>query len=70
VPEEDIDKRYYERPYYIGPDGKGGGEAFAVIRHEGQGQGDVSGPARLSLGCRIHGSKVFPRITRRESLCR
>jgi hypothetical protein len=32
VPEEDIDKRYYERPYYIVPDGKGGEEAFAVIR--------------------------------------
>src|SRR5678815_5770557 len=32
VPEEDIDKRYYERPYYIVPDGKSGEEAFAVIR--------------------------------------
>jgi Ku protein len=32
VPEGDIDKRYYERPYYIVPDGKGGEEAFAVIR--------------------------------------
>ena len=28
VPEEEIDKRYYERPYYIVPDGKSGEEAF------------------------------------------
>ena len=27
VPEEEIDKRYYERPYYIVPDGKSGEEA-------------------------------------------
>jgi len=32
VPEEEIDKRYYERPYYIVPDAKSGEEAFAVIR--------------------------------------
>jgi len=32
VPEEDIDERYYERPYYIVPEGRGGEEAFAVIR--------------------------------------
>lgn len=32
VPEDEIDKRYYERPYYIVPDGKSGEEAFAVIR--------------------------------------
>ena len=32
MPEEDIDKRYYERPYYIVPDDKSGEEAFAVIR--------------------------------------
>ena len=32
VPAEEIDKRYYERPYYIVPDGKSGEEAFAVIR--------------------------------------
>ena len=39
VPEEEIDKRYYERPYYIVPDGKSGEEAFArhPRRHEGQG---------------------------------
>src|SRR5678815_4130417 len=32
VPEDEIDKRYYERPYYIVPDDKSGEEAFAVIR--------------------------------------
>jgi Ku protein len=32
VPAQEIDKRYYERPYYIVPDGKSGEEAFAVIR--------------------------------------
>src|SRR5437868_1583472 len=32
VPEEEIDKRYYERSYYIAPDAKSGEEAFAVIR--------------------------------------
>lgn len=32
VPEDEIDKRYYERPYYIVPNDKSGEEAFAVIR--------------------------------------
>jgi DNA end-binding protein Ku len=32
VPEEEIDRRYYEKPYYIVPDGKTGVDAFAVIR--------------------------------------
>jgi Ku protein len=32
VPEEEIDRRYYDKPYYIVPDGKTGVEAFAVIR--------------------------------------
>ena len=31
VPEDEIDKRYYERPYYVVPE-KDGAEAFAVIR--------------------------------------
>jgi non-homologous end joining protein Ku len=33
VPEADIDKRYYERPYYVVPDGKSGEDAYAVIRN-------------------------------------
>jgi Ku protein len=32
VPEDEIDKRYYDKPYYIVPDGKTAEEAFAVIR--------------------------------------
>jgi len=32
VPRADIDKRYLDKPYYIGPDGKAGAEAFVVIR--------------------------------------
>ncbi len=32
VPQSEIDKRYYERPYYVVPDGKGGEDAFVVIR--------------------------------------
>ena len=32
VPTDEIDKRYYDRPYYLTPNGKAGAEAFAVIR--------------------------------------
>jgi len=32
VPQEEIDERYLDRPYYIAPDGKTGADAFAVIR--------------------------------------
>ena len=32
VPAEEIDRRYYDKPYYIAPNGKSGVEAFAVIR--------------------------------------
>jgi DNA end-binding protein Ku len=32
VPRDEIDKRYYDHPYYIAPNGKAGIEAFAVIR--------------------------------------
>jgi len=32
VPVNEIDKRYFERPYYITPRGKVGADAFAVIR--------------------------------------
>jgi len=42
VPEKEIDKRYYERPYYIVPDGKSGEEAFAVIRDAMKDKGRVA----------------------------
>jgi DNA end-binding protein Ku len=32
VPADEIDKRYYERPYYVVPDDKNSEQAFAVIR--------------------------------------
>jgi len=32
VPEDEIDERYLDRPYYIAPNGKSGADAFAVIR--------------------------------------
>src|SRR5262245_20745641 len=32
VPLDEIDRRYFDRPYYIVPDGKAGEDAFAVIR--------------------------------------
>jgi Ku protein len=42
VPEDEIDKRYYDRPYYIVPDGKSGEEAFAVIRDAMKDKGRVA----------------------------
>jgi len=42
VPEEEIDKRYYERPYYIVPDGKSGEEAFGVVRDAMKDKGRVA----------------------------
>ena len=42
VPEEEIDKRYYERPYYIVPDSKSGEEAFGVIRDAMKDKGRVA----------------------------
>jgi DNA end-binding protein Ku len=32
VPLDEIDRRYFDRPYYIVPEGRSGEEAFAVIR--------------------------------------
>ena len=42
MPQEEIDKRYYERPYYIVPDGKSGAEAFSVIRDAMKDKGRVA----------------------------
>jgi DNA end-binding protein Ku len=42
VPEEEIDKRYYERPYYIAPDDNSGEEAFSVIRDAMKDKGRVA----------------------------
>jgi DNA end-binding protein Ku len=53
VPQEEIDKRYYERPYYIVPDGKAGEEAFAVMRDAMKDKGRVA-LARIVFANREH----------------
>jgi Ku protein len=53
VPENDIDKRYYERPYYIAPEDKSGEEAFAVIRDAMKDKGRVA-LARIVFAEREH----------------
>ena len=42
VPDEEIDKRFYERPYYVVPDDKSGEETFAVIRSAMRDKGRVA----------------------------
>jgi DNA end-binding protein Ku len=42
VPASEIDKRYFDSPYYIVPSDKVGQEAFAVIRDAMKGQGMVA----------------------------
>jgi DNA end-binding protein Ku len=59
VPEEDIDKRYYERPYYVAPDDKSGEEAFAVIREAMKDKGRVA-LARIVFADREHILAVEP----------
>ena len=59
VPDEEIDKRYYERPYYIVPDGKSGEEAFAVIRDAMKDKGRVA-LARIVFANREHIMAIEP----------
>jgi len=59
VPEEEIDKRYYERPYYIVPNGKSGEEAFAVIRDAMKDKGRVA-LARIVFASREHIMAIEP----------
>jgi DNA end-binding protein Ku len=59
VPEEEIDKRYYERPYYIVHDGKSGEEAFAVIRDAMKDKGRVA-LARIVFANREHIMAIEP----------
>jgi DNA end-binding protein Ku len=53
VPSDEIDKRYYDRAYYIAPDGKTGIEAFAVIRDAMKDKDRVA-LARIVLAHREH----------------
>ena len=41
VDQAEIDPRYYERPYYLLPDGEGGEEAYAVIQNALAAEGKV-----------------------------
>lgn len=59
VPEEEIDKRYYERPYYIVPDDKSGEEAFGVIRDAMKDKGRVA-LGRIVFANREHIMAIEP----------
>jgi DNA end-binding protein Ku len=59
VPIEEIDRRYFDRPYYIVPDGKAGEEAFAVIRDAMKDKGRVA-LARIVLTNREHIMAIEP----------
>src|ERR1700720_254330 len=59
VPEEEIDKRYIDHPYYIAPDGKAGIDAFAVIRDAMKDKGRVA-LARIVLTNREHIIAIEP----------
>lgn len=59
VPIEEIDRRYFDRAYYIVPDGKAGDEAFAVIRDAMKDKGRVA-LANIVLTNREHVMAIEP----------
>jgi DNA end-binding protein Ku len=59
VPREEIDKRYFNHPYYIAPDGKAGLDAFTVIRDAMKDQDRVA-LARIVLTNREHILAIEP----------
>ena len=59
VPSAEIDKRYFNHPYYIVPDGKAGIDAFAVIRDAMKDQARVA-LARIVLTNREHVIAIEP----------
>jgi DNA end-binding protein Ku len=59
VPREEIDKRYFNHPYYIAPDGKAGIDAFTVIRDAMKDQDRVA-LARIVLTNREHIIAIEP----------
>ena len=59
VPQEEIDERYLDRPYYIVPDGKTGADAFAVIR-DAMKKKDKVALGRIVLTNREHVIKLVP----------
>lgn len=59
VPRDEIDKRYYNHPYYIAPEGKAAIEAFAVIRDALKDRNRVA-LARIVLTNREHVLAIEP----------
>jgi len=59
VPIDEIDRRYFDRPYYIVPDGKAGEEAFAVVRDAMKDKGRAA-LARIVLTNREHVMAIEP----------
>ena len=59
VPADEIDKRYYDRPYYIVPNAKNGEEAYAVIRDAMKDKGRVA-LARIVFANREHIMAIEP----------
>lgn len=59
VPRDEIDKRYYNNPYYIVPDGKAAVDAFAVIRDAMKDEERVA-LARIVLTNREHVVAIEP----------
>jgi len=59
VPVDEIDRRYFDRPYYIVPDGKAGEEAFAVIRDAMKDKGRAA-LAKIVLTNRQHIMAIEP----------
>jgi Ku protein len=59
VPQEEIDERYLDRPYYIAPQGKTGADAFAVIR-DAMKKKDKVALGRIVLTNREHVIKLEP----------
>jgi DNA end-binding protein Ku len=59
VARAEIDKRYLDRPYYIAPSGKTGGEAFVVIRDAMQDEKRVA-LARIVMANREHTIMLEP----------
>ncbi len=59
VPAGEIDKRYYDRAYYIVPDAKNGEEAYAVIRDAMKDKGRVA-LARIVFANREHIMAIEP----------
>src|SRR5207302_170073 len=59
VPRDEIDKRYYNHPYYVAPDGKAAVDAFAVIRDAMKDEERVA-LARIVLTSREHVIAIEP----------